>query len=449
MTFRINRRAMLKGAGAAMALPFLEAMLPSRARAQSTPSSSEGAPRRLFFFYVPCGINMATFTPTALGKNFALPDMLTPLADVKDSLLVLTGAQNTAAKDLGDGGGDHARGTSSFITAVHPLKSETHVQNAPSADQIAANFLKGKTRLPSLELGCESGSGVGACDTGYSCAYTHNIAWATPTVPMPKETNPRALFDRLFAGADAGLTEAQKEQRKRRRNSILDFVTDDTAKLQQKLGSTDKRKLDEYLTGVRDLEQSIDTAQPVTCSFPDRPQGPSADVQTYVRQMLDLSLLAMQCDLNRVTTFMFGNGGSNRPYGFLGHPGGHHEYSHHQGDPQKLQALADIGRFEVTQLAYLAKKMAQIQDVDGSSMLDNSLLFFSSEIEDGNSHSHEDLPVLLLGKGGHQIASGQHVKVDPSTEMGDVMLTMLHTIGMTSASFGTYGHRVLSEITTG
>jgi hypothetical protein len=319
MSFVLNRRAMLRGAlGTAVALPFLDIMRADKVRAQSQPSSST-TPKRLFFFYVPCGINMKTFTPTALGAGYALPDMLTPLKNVQGSVLVLTGARNTAAKDLGDGGGDHARGTGAFLTSTHPLKSETTVQNAPSVDQVAAAFLKGKTRLPSLEIGCESGSGVGACDTGYSCAYSHNIAWASPTVPMPKEVNPRAVFDRLFEGADAGLTEAQKAQKKRRRQSILDYVTDDTQRLQQKLGTTDKRKLDEYLTGVRALEQNIATAQSSTCSFPDRPDGPSSDTQTYVRQMLDLSALAMQCDLTRVTTFMFGNGGSNRPYGFLGH----------------------------------------------------------------------------------------------------------------------------------
>ncbi len=438
--FTLSRRACLKGIGAAVALPFLDAMR-SPLRAQE----AAGGPRRLFFFYVPCGINMATFTPTTEGAGFELPDMLTPLADVRDSLLVLSGCKNTAAESLGDGGGDHARGTSSFITAVHPLKSETHVQNAPSVDQIAAAALKGKTRLPSLELGCESGSGVGSCDTGYSCAYSHNISWASPSVPMPKEVNPRAVFDRLFAGADAGLTEEQKQKRRRRRLSILDFVRDDTKRLQGRLGNTDRRKLDEYLTGVRELERGIETAQPTQCAFPERPDGPDADVETYVRQMLDLTALAMQCDLVRVGTFMLGNGGSNRPYGFIGHPGGHHEYSHHQGDPDKLQALADIGRFEVAQLAYLLGKMAAVQEGDGT-LLDNSAVFFSSEIEDGNTHSHENLPVLLAGKGGGLLNSGNHMALDPSTEIGDVLLTMLHTAGVDVASFGDYGHRVLTEI---
>ena len=440
--FTLSRRACLKGMGTLVALPFLEAMtLSKRARAQAAAAS----PRRLLYFYVPCGINMATFTPASEGANYTLPDMLTPLDKVRDRVLVLTGARNTAAKDLGDGGGDHARGTGAFLTAVHPLKSETRVQNGESIDQFAAGSLRGQTRLPSLELGCETGSGVGACDTGYSCAYSHNISWASPTVPMPKEVNPRAVFDRLFAGAEAGLTDEQKRVRRRRRLSVLDFVSDDTRRLQTKLGTTDKRKLDEYLTGVRDLETRIQDTQPTQCTFPDRPEGAAADTQTYVRQMLDLAALAMQCDLTRIVTFMYGNGGSNRPYGFIGHPGGHHEYSHHQSDPDKIQALADIGRFEVSQLAYLLEKMNAVQEADGT-MLDNSLVFFSSEIEDGNTHNHENLPVLLAGKGGGVIHSGRHQKLDPSTEVGDIYLTMLKGVGVDAASFGEYGHKVLTEL---
>lgn len=442
MTITLSRRAALRGLGAAVALPFLEAMT-RPARAQSSPPDGN-TPKRLVFFYVPCGIDMRTFLPATTGRDFVLSPMLEPLANVRDHVTILSGLKNTAAKDLGDGGGDHARGTGAFLTAVHPLKSETQLQNGVSVDQVAATALRGRTRLPSLELGCETGSGVGACDIGYSCAYTHNISWASPTVPMPKEVNPRAVFDRLFAGADAGLTAEQVAQRRRRRSSILDFVREDTRALQTKLGGNDKRKLDEYLTGIRDLEQRIENVQPSTCAFPDRPQGADTDVETYVKQMLDLTALAMQCDLTRVATFMLGNGGSNRSYGFLGHPGGHHEYSHHQDDPDKLQALADIGRWEISMVGHLLEKLNAIEEGEGTA-LDNSLLFFSSEIEDGNSHSHDELPVLLAGKGGGLIDAGQHVRVE-NAEVGDVFLTMLKSIGVEQASIGEYGTRVLDEI---
>jgi hypothetical protein len=433
---KLSRRAALKGLGTMVALPFLDAM---RARAQSTP------PTRLLFFYVPCGIHMAAFTPSTTGARFALSPMLEGLADVRDHVTVLSGVNNTAAEALGDGGGDHARGTASFITAVHVLKSESRLQNGPSADQIAARALRGRTRLPSLELGCESGSGVGACDTGYSCAYTHNISWASATVPMPKEVNPRAVFDRLFAGADAGLNAEQKELRSRRRLSVLDFVRDDTQRLQQRLGARDNEKLDEYLTGIRELEQSIAETSAAECSFPERPEGPASNPTDYVDQMLRLALLAFQCDLTRVITFMLGNAGSNRSYGFLGFPGGHHEYSHHLGNRDKQRALAAIGRWEVDRLARLAIEMSKVREGDGS-LLDNSLMFFSSEIEDGNAHSHQNLPVLLVGKGGGAIRSGRHVRAAAGTEIGDVMLTMLRTVGVEQASFGEYGRRVVGEI---
>lgn len=438
-SLRLSRRATLKGLGAAVALPFLEAMRTS-ARAQA----ASATPKRLLYFYVPCGIDMRTFLPSSTGRDFVLSPMLEPLDGVRDYVTVVSGLRNTAAKDLGDGGGDHARGTGAFLTAVHPLKSETQLQNGPSVDQVAATALRGQTRLPSLELGCESGSGVGACDIGYSCAYSHNISWASPQVPMPKEVNPRAVFDRLFAGADAGLTEEQVAQRRRRRSSILDFVREDTRTLNGRLGTGDKAKLDEYLTGIRDLERRIENVQPNTCSFPERPQGADAEVETYVKQMLDLAALAMQCDLTRVATFMLGNGGSNRSYGFLGHPGGHHEYSHHQGDEDKLQALADIGRWEITMVAHLLQRLRDIPEGDGN-VLDNSLLFFSSELEDGNSHGHDEMPVLLVGKGGGIIDAGQHVRIE-NAELGDVFMTMLKSIGVEQASFGEYGTRVLDEI---
>lgn len=446
--FRLSRRAALRGLGTGLgtlvALPFLEAMS-APARAQTTPPVDPTAPRRLLFFYVPCGIHMAAFTPVRLGRDYDLPAILEPLAAVQSSVLVLSGTKNTAAQSLGDGGGDHARGTGAFLTAVHPQKSETQVQNGPSADQVAASAWRGRTRLSSLELGAESGSGVGACDTGYSCAYSHNISWASPMVPMPKEVNPRAVFDRLFAGADAGLSEQERQARRRRRLSVLDFVREDTGRLEQKLGAADRQKLDEYLTGIRELERGIEQAPPTQCAFPERPQGRDDDVTTYVRQMLDLAILAFQCDLSRVVTFMLGNAGSNRSYGFLGHPGGHHEYSHHQGDPDKHRALTDIGRFEVAQLAYLLEKMAAVSEGNGT-LLDNSLVFFSSEIEDGNSHGHEDLPLLLAGRAGGVVDAGKHARVQAPTEIGDVLLTMLRAVGVEQASFGEYGRSLVPEM---
>jgi hypothetical protein len=437
---RLNRRAVLRGLGVTMALPFLDVMRAPTARAQAAAS-----PKRLFFYFTPCGINMNRWTPDSEGRNFDLPHILEPIDAIKDKALVVSGVRNTAAMDLGDGPGDHARGTGAFLTATHPLKSEGRVQNGASVDQVAAQALRGKTRLASLELGCEQGALVGSCDIGYSCAYQNNISWASSTVPMPKEINPRAAFDRLFQGAEAGLTPEEREARRRRRSSVLDFVRGDASRLQSKLGARDRQKLDEYLTSVRELERGIEDAPDVTCSFPDRPAGADSEVQKYVRQMLDLVVLAFRCDLVRVASFMFGNGASNRSYSFIGHSGGHHEYSHHQNDAGKLQALADIGRFEVAQLAYLAKELDKIDEGDGTA-LDNSVLFMSSELEDGNAHSHTNMPLLLLGKGGGMLDTGRHVRVEDSTEFGDVFLTLLRTVGVEQASFGQTGTRVIDSL---
>ena len=221
----LSRRATLKGMGTAIALPLLEAMT-RPARAQSSSPNSSGAPRFLAFF-VPCGINMATFTPADEGPGFGLSDMLSPLEKVRDRLSVLSGVLATAAFDQGDGPGDHARGTSTFLTATHPNKSEVRVQSAISVDQVMAAAWRGQTPLSSLELGCEPGGAAGSCDVGYSCAYVHHIAWASPTTPLPKETNPRAVFDRLFQSSDAALSPQAREDKRRRRRSVLDFVRDD------------------------------------------------------------------------------------------------------------------------------------------------------------------------------------------------------------------------------
>jgi hypothetical protein len=436
----LNRRAVLRGAGVALALPFLDIMRADRARAQES-----STPKRMFFMFTPCGINMREWTPSSEGRDYALTKILEPIADIKQKCIVLSGVRNTAAMDLGDGPGDHARGTGAFLTSCHPLKSEGRVQNGASVDQVAAQFLRGKTRLASLELGCEPGALVGSCDIGYSCAYQNNISWASATVPMPKEINPRAAFDRLFQGAEADLSPEERAARKRRRLSVLDFVRSDASRLNARVGARDRAKLDEYMTSVRELERSIDEAPEVTCSFPDQPAGADVDVQKYVRQMMDLMVLAFRCDLTRVGSLMFGNGGSNRAYSFLGHPGGHHEYSHHQNDDGKLKALADINRFQIAQLAYFAKKLDAIDEGDGTA-LDNTVMFTSSELQDGNAHNHDDMPVLLLGRGGGMLDTGRHVRVDDSLEFGDVFLTMLRTIGMEAASFGQFGTRVIDEL---
>lgn len=434
--FRLSRRTFLKGAGAAMALPLLEAMLPQRARAQSAP-----APRRLFAFYVPNGIHMPGWTPATTGSGYAMSPILQPLAPYRDDVLVLSGLSNYPATHQGDGGGDHARGTGSFLTCVHPVKTEgANISTGPSVDQVAADFLEGQTRLRSLELGCEGGGSTGGCDSGYSCAYTRNISWRTATTPMPKEVNPRSVYDRLFAGFDPGETAEQIAKRRRYKQSVLDFVLADAQQLSARVGSRDRAKLDEYMTAVRELELRLDGATDgPSCEPFARPDGVPGDFQEHVRLMLDLVALAYQCDITRVASFMLGNGGSNRSYSFIGVSGAHHELSHHQGDASKHAALQTINTWEVQQLAYLLGKLKAAEDIDGNSVLDNTLVFFSSEISDGNSHSHYDLPVVLAGRGGGAVSPGRHVAYSGNPPIANLFISMLQSVGVSASSFGDDG----------
>jgi hypothetical protein len=436
----ISRRTFLRGAGAAMALPMLEAMGANRALAQNaTP------PRRFFSFYVPNGIHMPGFTPTTTGADYALTPILQPLAAHKSEILVLSGLDNYAATAQGDGPGDHARGTGCFMTCAHPVKTEgADISIGISADQVIAQAIGDQTRFSSLELGCDGGASTGGCDSGYSCAYSRNISWAGPSTPLPKETNPRALFDRMFAGFDPTQTAEQIARRKLYRQSVIDFVKADADSLMTRLGQTDQHKMDEYLTGIRELEQRLDEVDTGTqCTPIDRPTGVPADFRDHVTLMLDLVVLAMQCDLTRVSSFMLGNGGSGRVYGFLGISDGHHQISHHQGDAGLQSQLQTIGIWEVEQLAYLLGKMKAI-DEGGSTLLDNSMVFFSSEIEDGNSHSHYNLPVILAGGGGGAINSGRHLDFGGDSPIANLFLSIINNMGVSATSFGDDGTAPLS-----
>ncbi len=436
----LHRRTMLRGLGATIALPFLEAMTPSKALAQA-----RGPAQRLMYFYVPCGVHMESFVPATVGALDVLPPMLRSLEPVKQQVHVLTGVQCTAAFDQGDGPGDHARGTGTFLTAVHPQKSESRLQNGVSADQIAARAWRGLTPLPSLQIGCEAADGAGVCDVGYSCAYAHNISWASPTTPLPKDTNPQTVFDRLFGANDLTLSPEERAKKRRRRQSVLDFVGDDARRLQREVSTSDRVRLDEYLTGVRELETRITAQADNSCAVPQAPGGAVADVTAYIDTMLDLVVAAYRCDLVRAVTFMLGNAGSGRSYGFLGHPGAHHEYSHHSGTEEKLTALAAIGRFEVERYARFAAALAAI-DEGGVSVLDNSALVFGSELSDGDRHNHDELPLMITGGYAGTLKTGLHSRTASGTELGDVHLTLLQKAGLTVNTFGEDGRRPVANL---
>jgi hypothetical protein len=447
MTTKLTRRALFGAAGVALSIPFLESLSPRRTAVAGVPLM----PRRLIVWYVPNGINGSTpnaFRPVAAGSAYALTPMLAPLAPLRAEVQVLTGLANRPAQasymGSNDGAGDHARGTGSFLTNARIAKTEgAGVRNGVSFDQVAAAAIGGSTRLPSLQLGIDGGSSTGGCDSGYSCAYARNISWADATTPVPKLTNPAVIFDRLFAG---GESMALRARRQAYQSSVLDYIRGDAERLQQRLGATDRQKLDEYLTAVRELERRIMAADaPMTCTLPPRPVEGLAYAE-LVAVMNNLMALALRCDATRVITFMLGNAGSGRDYSFIGAAGAHHEISHHMSEPEKLAKLQTIGTWEVQQFAGLLRLLDGMREPDGTSLLDNSAVLFSSEIADGNGHLHHGLPVVLAGRCGGALTPGRHVVYAEERPIANLFLALLNALGATATSFGLEGTRVLENL---
>jgi hypothetical protein len=428
-SWHLSRRTVLRGLGTAIALPWLEAMAPA---APAVARGSAKPPLRMAFLYVPNGVHMADWTPKEVGTSFTLPHILEPLAPVKDELLVLTGLAQRNAEALGDGGGDHARSLATFLTGCHPQKTDgANIRAGISVDQVAATKLGAKTRFGSLELGCDRGAQSGNCDSGYSCAYSSNISWRTESTPMAKEVNPRLVFDRLFAGQIAGETAAARAKRALYRRSILDFVAEDAATLKARLGVADQRKVEEYLAAVRELELRLGRAEESSLAdLPKtaKPQGVPKDYEQHIRLIYDLMVLAFQGDVTRISTFMYANEGSNKSYEFLSVPEGHHDLSHHGNDAKKHEKIKKINRFHITQLAYFLGKLKATREGEGT-LLDHAMIVYGSGISDGDRHNHDDLPILLAGKGSGTIRSGRHVKLDKSTPLNNLYLAMLDRMG--------------------
>jgi hypothetical protein len=423
----LSRRSFLGGAGVMVGLPLLEAMIPARAQA-----GGALAVQRLLCIYVPNGIHMQAWTPAVTGPGFELTPILQPLSALKSEILVVSGLDNAPAES--EGPGDHASGTSGFLTCTHVTKSETTITNGTSIDQVYAQHVGGQTVIPSMQLGIEGGGNSGGCDSGYSCAYSRNISWVGDT-PLSKLTSPATAFDLLFAGFDPGATAQELAQRKANRLSVLDYTRADAEQLALRLGTSDRIKLEEYLDSVRDLElkvQTDDTAP--ACEVGPNP-GEPGDITAHIRAMFDVMVKAFECDRTRVISFMMGNAGSNRSYAFLGYPDGHHQYSHHADDPGNLAAIQAINTWEIEQLAYLLDRMAGIVEPDGGTLLDSAMVYFSSEIEDGNAHRHFNLPVLLAGRGGGVIEPGRHIMHD-GVPMSNLFLGMLQGLGVPVSGFG-------------
>jgi len=435
--FQISRRTVLRGLGACVALPLLESMLPLRSLAGSTAAE---APLRMAFIYTPNGQNMQAWTPTAEGAKFELSATLEPLKEVKDYITVLSGLAQKKAFANGDGPGDHARAMATFLTGCQAKKTGgADIRIGVSVDQLAADAIGKQTRFSSLEIGCEEIRSSGSCDSGYSCAYSNNLSWRSETTPVAKEINPRLVFERLFGVAkDKHETEESRTRRDRNNKSILDFVNEDAQTLKNKLGANDQRKLDEYLTGVREIEERLARAQP-TVEIGDtkivRPTGIPHNYEEHLRLMADILVLAFKTDLTRVSTFVFANDGSNRDYGLIGVPEGHHDLSHHGGEKKKLEKIQKINQFHITQFAYLLGKLKGAAEGD-KTLLDNCMIVYGSGIGDGNRHNHDELPILLAGRGKGTIKAGRHLRYRRETPLNNLYLAMLDRIGAEVDGFG-------------
>jgi hypothetical protein len=383
------------------------------------------------FVYVPNGVNMANWTPKGLGADFELPATLEPLKAHQKDLLVLSGLAHDAGRAYADGAGDHARASATFLTGCRARKTPgADIKVGVSVDQVAAQKIGNLTRLPSLELGTDKARLAGNCDSGYSCAYSFNISWKGEATPMPPEVDPRLVFDRLFGNGQSGEMAEARIKRDRYKKSVLDFALEDARKLKADLGYTDRRKLDEYLTAVRELEQRIERANNFATTLPDynRPTGIPRAYEDHLKLMFDLLTLAFQTDTTRISTFIMAHDGSNRQYPFIGVRDGHHDLSHHQGDEEKLAKIAKINRFHTTQFAYFLEKLKSINEGDGT-LLDNCMIVYGSGLGDGNRHNHDNLPVLVAGKGGGTIQTGRHVRMAKETPMTNLFLSVLDRVG--------------------
>lgn len=428
----LARRTFLRGMGAAIALPVLDAMTPAFAA-----SVSSNTPRRMAFVYVPNGIIMKDWTPAATGADFEFSRILKPLEPYRRQLMVLSGLTHNTGRALGDGPGDHARAAASFLTGVHPKKTAgADIHSGISVDQIAAQRIGNATRLASLELGCEDGRLVGNCDSGYSCAYSNSISWRTTATPMPPEVNPRAAFERLFG--DVSETPAARAKRLLYNKSILDFVTEDTERLKGDLGRTDRRKLDEYLDAVREIERRIEMAERDSKQFTpsmEKPTGVPVEFADHVKLMFDLMTLAFQADVTRISTFMICREGSTRTYREIGVNDAHHPLTHHRNNPEWIEKVAKINCFHLEQFAYFVDKLKSTPDGDGA-LLDRVMVVYGSGLADGNQHTHNDLPVLLAGAGNGALRPGRHVQYPKETPMTNLYVAMLDHMGITPEHIG-------------
>jgi hypothetical protein len=433
---RLNRRRLLQAAGVSLGLPWLES-LSTRAAERSS-----GGPQRLAILYVPNGVNVAAWQCSGTGAEYQLSSTLAPLNALKNDFTVITGLNHENATPGPDGGGDHARSTAVYLTGVRPKKTGgSDILNGPSIDQVVARHIGRHTRLPSLELSTDGARTTGRCDSGYSCAYQFNLSWASPTKPVPAEQNPRAVFERLFGSADAA--DASAAGRRQLRRSVLDFVLDDAKSLEHSLPEVDRRKLDQYFTALRETERRIERTEQSPDAPPDarRPAGIPESYRDHVRMMFDLTALAFQTDAVRVVTFTLANDGSNRAFPEIGVPEAHHQLSHHRNNPATLEKIAKIDHFYIEQLAWFLERLRSVKENDAT-LLDNSMVLYGSCLSEGNKHWHNNLPVILAGRGGGTLSPGTLLATPDPTPMCNLHLALAQRMGVNLDRFGDGGERL-------
>jgi hypothetical protein len=430
----LQRRTFLRGLGAALALPMLDSMIPAMASA-----AAESSPTRLLFTYIPSGATMAEWTPVGEGKDYQFGRILKPIEAFREDFSVISGLDQHQGSALGDGAGDHARAGAAYLTGVHCKKTGgTDIRGGVSVDQIAAKALVGKTRFASIELGCDDTRTVGACDSGYSCAYQNTLSWRTPTSPIPPETNPRAVFERLFGTDDLSLSPAERKRRSAERTSILDLVSEDTRRMQGTLGKADSRKIDEYLYAVREIEKRIQDAEkdhPEFVPSLEKPAGVPILFTDYLKLMFDLQILALQTDSTRVITFMYGREASQRTYSEIGISEPHHPLTHHQGKKDWIEKVTQINTYHAQNFAYFLGKLKSTHEGDGS-LLDHVMLVYGGGISEGNTHDKTNLPTVLAGRANGRLKPGRHITYPKGTPMTNMFLTMLDCMEIHPESIG-------------
>jgi uncharacterized protein DUF1552 len=429
----LNRRTLLRGAGAMIALPMLDAMIPAFA------GPTKKAPTRLAFVYVPNGMIMQNWTPTGAGRDFEFTRILKPLEPFRDDMLVLTGLSHLRGEGVG---GDHARASATYLTGVGPgakPAASSDVEIDISVDQVAAQAIGSQTRLPSLELGLEAAPMVGSCDGGFSCAYMNNMSWRDSKTPVPPETNPRLAFERLYGGFDSNSDPKIQARLNANRKSVLDYVNDRTQSLMGTLGAPDRLKLDEYMTAIRDVEKRIARAEGENRELTptmEKPSGIPTSFVDHARLMADLLVVAFQADVTRVSTLLFGKEASTRVYPELGFSDSHHPLTHHRGRPELIEKVVQIECHHIEQFAYFIKRLKSIQDGDGT-LLDHSMIVYGSSLSEPNNHLHYNLPVLLMGRGDGSLKPGRHVVYPcPQTPMTNLYLTLLDRMGIRRDKLG-------------